>query len=66
MGKKYSKKELGALQAIFQRHGNILYVNNFDIEAEFYTLTGIERKSGPLYMAFWRYTKGYYNDLLAS
>lgn len=66
MGKPYSATEIRAIELIYQRHGNILYVNDFDIEAEFYALTGIKRKSGPLYMAFWRYTKGYYDDLLAS
>jgi hypothetical protein len=66
MAKKYTKVEIEALLLIYQNHGNIFYINGFDIEAEFYALTGIVRKSGPLYMAYWRYTKGQYDHLLAS
>ncbi len=66
MNRKYTKDEIKALQFIYRTHRRIFYVNNFDIESEFYALTGVDRKSGPLYMAYWRYTKGQYDQLLAS
>jgi len=61
MRKKYSKEELLALKQLMEKHGSISYVNNFNIEEEFFEITGIKRKSGPLYMASWRLKKGIYN-----
>jgi len=64
MSQKYSKQELIALKNLVQNHGSILYVNDFDIEQEFYNLTGVKRKSGPLYMAAWRLENGRYDHIL--
>lgn len=65
MGKRYSKQEILALIDISEKYGNIFYINEFDIEQEFYLRTGNARKSGPLYMAFWRTRNGYYDHLMA-
>lgn len=62
-GKRYSKMELHALSSLIETHGHIVYDNNFDIEGEFYDLTGSRRASGSLYMCAWRIEKGYYAHL---
>lgn len=64
MGIRYSKEELEALKKISENHGLIHYCNEFDIEQEFFDMTGKRRKSGPLYMAAWRINKGVYDHIL--
>lgn len=64
MSKRYSIGELKALEGILEDFGNIQYINNFDIEREFFLRCGKVRKSGPLYMAAWRLKKGYYSNML--
>lgn len=64
MGKSYSKEELFALIEIESEYGPIRYINQFDLEREFFIRTGSRRASGPLYMACWRIRKGHYDHLL--
>jgi hypothetical protein len=64
MRRAYSEKELEALQELIQRHGHLTYCSPTKLEEEFFELTGIRRRSGPLYMAAWRLEKGYYNRVL--
>lgn len=64
MSTRYSKVELQALKTISENHGSIQYCNEYDIEQEFFEMTGKQRKSGPLYMAAWRIDKGVYDHIL--
>lgn len=61
---KYTNDEIQALIKIYNKHGYIKYINNYDIEKEFFALTGKFRRSGTLYMAFWRYKQGKYDHLI--
>ena len=62
----YTKLELEALREIAasQPDGCLTYQRPVDLETRFYSLTGTTRRHGPLYMAWWRMTNGYYDGVL--
>lgn len=66
MAHSYTKLELEALQTIAasQPDGCLTYQRPVDLETRFYSLTGSPRRHGPLYMAWWRMSKGRYDDIL--
>lgn len=63
MRKKFTKEEILAIREIYYKYGYIKYINDYDIEHEYFTLTGNYRSSGTIYMAHWRDRKGIYNHL---
>ena len=65
-GRRYVKIEIIALADIELVFGSIHYVNNYDLEREFYERTGVWREGATLYMADQRRLEGKYDRLLAS
>jgi hypothetical protein len=66
MANSYTKIELEALQLIAasQPDGCLTYQKPIDLETRFLSITGSTRRHGPLYMAWWRMTNRYYDDIL--
>ncbi len=64
MSKKYSKKELEALQEFINTNGHLTYQSFAILEKLYEQKTGVRRVSGALYMAAWRLEHGYYDTIL--
>ncbi|WP_028973252.1 hypothetical protein [Spirochaeta cellobiosiphila] len=64
MATKYTQREIWAIREIAQKHGSICYVNDYNLEKEYFDLTNIDRKSGAIYMAYWRMQQGKYDHYL--
>ncbi|UTY24240.1 hypothetical protein [Treponema denticola] len=65
MKQKYSKQEIQTIGFLIQKHGSLSYMKPSDLEDEYFKLTNVKRSHGCLYMASWRFLKGYYESLLA-
>jgi hypothetical protein len=64
MSRKYSEKELSALQSLINKYGHLTYQKPSSLEDEYFLLTGVRRASGCLYMAAWRLELGHYDEAL--
>jgi len=63
MGTPYSRQEILAIRSLRARFGHITYYLACQLEEVYFSMTGIHRAGGPIYMAAWRDEQGLYDRL---
>lgn len=64
MRRRWTRDQILAIIDIETHYGPLTYQLPAEVEYLFFLRTGIHRKSGIIYMAYWRYRKGDYDQLL--